>query len=342
MQEMKKQKLYGHTVRTIGSEPFYLARDIAEMIDYACTSKGTYETSKMLKSVDDQYKFKSQAKWNNTFSFYWFLTKEGVDQVIEQNKKEKEDEYSLQDAVAQAPNTQVFTHPDFGNLRSVVINDEPWFVGKDVAEALGYAEPRSAVSKKVVSEDRGVAEMETPSGKQKMTTINESGLYSLILGSKLKSAKKFKYWVTSEVLPSIRKHGGYIKGQETLSDEQLLSQALLVAQRKIEERNKLLEEQKPLVDFALQVTDSSDTISISTLANLIHKNNYIDIGRNRLFSFLRQNKILKRNNLPYQRYMHWFKVIEGITQDFVPYTQALVTGKGQVGITNLVLEKWCS
>ena len=103
-------------------------------------------------------------------------------------------------------NLRVFTNEEFGSVRTVTIDGEPWFIGKDVATALGYAEPRSAVSKKVESEDRGVAEMATPSGIQKMTVINESGLYSLILSSKLPTAKKFKHWITSEVIPSIRKH----------------------------------------------------------------------------------------------------------------------------------------
>lgn len=106
-------------------------------------------------------------------------------------------------------NIQLFKNEEFGEIRSLIINDEPWFVGKDVAEILGYAEPRSAVSKKVDAEDRGVSKIATPSGKQEMTIINESGLYSLILSSKLPSAKKFKRWVTSEVLPTIRKHGAY-------------------------------------------------------------------------------------------------------------------------------------
>ena len=104
---------------------------------------------------------------------------------------------------------KIFENAEFGQVRTVIINNEPWFVGKDVAEILGYSEPRSAVSKKVDEEDRGVAKMETPSGIQEMTIINESGLYSLILSSKLPNAKKFKHWVTSEVLPSIRKTGSY-------------------------------------------------------------------------------------------------------------------------------------
>lgn len=104
---------------------------------------------------------------------------------------------------------QIFSNEEFGSIRTVTIDNEPWFVGKDVADALGYAEPRSAVSKKVDDTDRGVAEMETPSGKQIMTIINESGLYTLIFGSRLESAKRFKHWVTSEVLPAIRKTGAY-------------------------------------------------------------------------------------------------------------------------------------
>lgn len=104
---------------------------------------------------------------------------------------------------------QIFKNEEFGEVRSLLINNEPCFVGKDVALILGYKEPRSAVSKKVDDEDRGVAKIETPSGVQDMTIINESGLYSLILSSKLPTAKKFKRWVTNEVLPSIRKYGTY-------------------------------------------------------------------------------------------------------------------------------------
>lgn len=106
-------------------------------------------------------------------------------------------------------NLKIFNSEEFGDIRTVMIDGEPWFVGKDIAVALGYESPRSVVPKKVDAEDRGVAEMETPSGKQEMTIINESGLYALIFGSKLESAKKFKHWVTSEVLPTLRKTGSY-------------------------------------------------------------------------------------------------------------------------------------
>ncbi len=136
-------------------------------------------------------------------------------------------------------NIELFRNESFGEIRTLLIEDEVWFVGKDVAEALGYVEPRSAISKKVDEEDRGVAKMETPSGKQDMTIINESGLYSLILSSKLPQAKDFKRWVTNEILPSIRKHGGYLHNQENLSQEEILAKALIVAQNVINEKDKL-------------------------------------------------------------------------------------------------------
>ena len=110
-------------------------------------------------------------------------------------------------------NLMIFENPEFGELRSLRMNGEPWFVGRDVAMALGYGKGKSlnnAVSKHVDDEDKGVTEMMTPGGKQKVIIINESGLYSLILSSKLERAKKFKRWVTAEVLPSIRKHGAYM------------------------------------------------------------------------------------------------------------------------------------
>lgn len=104
---------------------------------------------------------------------------------------------------------KIFDNAEFGEIRTVVINGEPWFVGKDVAGALGYAKPTDAVGKRVDSEDRGISKVETPSGTQDMIVINESGLYSLIFSSKLESAKRFKHWVTAEVLPSIRRTGNY-------------------------------------------------------------------------------------------------------------------------------------
>lgn len=140
-----------------------------------------------------------------------------------------------------APEMTVFknlVHPEFGELRTVEIDGEPWFVGKDVAAALGYANPTKAAREKVYQEDRGVSKIDTPSGTQQMTIINESGLYSLILSSKLPSAKEFKHWVTSEVLPSIRKNGAYIRNQENMTPAEIVARGLIAAQKIIEEREK--------------------------------------------------------------------------------------------------------
>lgn len=131
---------------------------------------------------------------------------------------------------------QIFNNPEFGEIRTIDQNGEPWFVGKDVAAALGYSNPRDAIAKHVDEQDKGVAICDTPGGKQPMPIINESGLYSLCFSSKLEGAKKFKRWVTSEVLPSIRKNGGYIAGQEQLTPEELMAKALLVANKTLADR----------------------------------------------------------------------------------------------------------
>lgn len=123
---------------------------------------------------------------------------------------------------------QIFNSEEFGQIRTVTIDNEPWFVGKDVAEALGYKNTRQALATNVMDEDKGVHSVDTPSGIQQMIIINESGLYALIFGSKLESAKRFKHWVTSEVLPSIRKTGQY--QMENLSTEM---KAILMHDEKI-------------------------------------------------------------------------------------------------------------
>ena len=204
---------------------------------------------------------------------------------------------------------QIFENKEFGKVRTLELNNEPWFVGKDVAEILGYSQPSVTISKKVEIEDKGVSKMETPGGTQDVVIINESGLYSLILSSKIPTAKKFKRWVTSEVLPSIRKNGGYIAGQETLSDEELMAKALMVAQRTIENKNKQIAEMKRKVDFYNDVTGSTDTIDIAGVAKVL---NVPNMGRNKLFAFLREKKILNNRNEPYQCFVDkgYFRQVE--------------------------------
>lgn len=139
---------------------------------------------------------------------------------------------------------QIFNSEEFGDIRTVTIENEPWFVGKDVATALGYSNPQKAVRDHISEEDRGVNEMDTPSGRQNLAIINESGLYALIFGSKLESAKRFKHWVTSEVLPAIRKTGAYQKPMTTDQKIQLLAQGNVELTEKIEKVNDDLQEFK--------------------------------------------------------------------------------------------------
>ena len=131
---------------------------------------------------------------------------------------------------------KVFENPTFGRVRTVEVDNEPWFVGKDVAEALGYSDTDKAIRNHVEAEDKLTRRFGGSGQNRNMTIINESGLYSLILSSKLPGAKEFKRWVTSEVIPSIRKTGGYIKGQETMTPDELMAKALMVAQQTLADR----------------------------------------------------------------------------------------------------------
>lgn len=159
----------------------------------------------------------------------------------------------------------IYNNPDFGDIRAVEIGGEPWFVGKDVAVALGYSNPQKAVRDHVDDEDRTVNDSFTVNGTP-VNLINESGLYSLALSSKLPTAKTFKRWVTSEVIPSIRKHGGYLLGQETMDNEELLSRALLFAQSKIEDRDRQIAELKPDAEYCKEVLRSEGLLSTAEIA----------------------------------------------------------------------------
>lgn len=154
-------------------------------------------------------------------------------------------------------------HPEFGELRTVKIDEEPWFVGKDVAEALGYSNTSKAIITHVADEDKIIKMLpNSQNGKTvgKTYIINESGLYSLILSSKLPSAKEFKHWVTSEVLPSIRKNGAYIRNQENMTPEQLVAAGLIAAQKIIEEREKEIALLNGRCGLLTQVVDEKQNI----------------------------------------------------------------------------------
>lgn len=190
-------------------------------------------------------------------------------------------------------------------VRTLLINDEPWFVGKDVAEILGYSNPRDALSKHVDSEDKNsVAIHDGNKGNPNLTIINESGVYALVFSSKLQSAKKFKHWVTSEVLPTLRKTGSYATPQ--LTGEELMAKALIEAKSVLERQNKQIIEMKPKAIFADAVATSDTSILIGDLAKLI-KQNGTDIGQKRLFERMRNDGYLIKKgtskNMPTQMAM---------------------------------------
>ena len=242
---------------------------------------------------------------------------------------------------------QIFSNEKFGEVRTMSIDGEPWFMGKDVAEILGYSNTPKAIRDHIDAEDKMTERIVLSGQNREVVFINESGLYSLILRSKLPSAKEFKHWVTSEVLPSIRKHGGYIAGQESMSGEELLARAVKYANSKIEELESKVEVMTPKAIFADAVSTSKTSILIGDLAKLL-KQNGIDMGQKRLFDWMRNNGYLIKQkgasyNRPTQRSMEMglFEVKEssfvhpdghtGITMT------TKVTGKGQVYFINKFL-----
>lgn len=232
-------------------------------------------------------------------------------------------------------------------VRSLLINDEPWFIGKDVAEILGYKNPNDALSKHVDSEDKDVIAIRDTIGRnQKLVSINESGLYSLVLSSKLPSAKKFKRWVTSEVLPALRKTGQY--QVKELSGQELMAKALIEAQSVLAAKDKQIEQMKPKVVFADAVATSHTSILVGELAKIL-KQNGIDMGQKRLFAWLREKGyLIKRQgtdyNMPTQKAMDLglFEIKEGsyVNGSGVNITTKTpkITGKGQQYFINKFLQ----
>lgn len=242
---------------------------------------------------------------------------------------------------------QVFNHPQFGTVRAVEIQGEPWLVGKDVAESLGYTNPQKAIRDHTEPEDRTVNELFTVNGT-KGTLVNESGLYSLVFGSKLPEAKKFKHWVTSEVLPSIRRDGGYMHTSPDMTDEEIMARAVLLGQKKIEEQAKRIQEMRPKEIFADRVSASESSILVGDLAKLL-KQNGVDMGQKRLFRWLRDKGYLIKYgisyNLPTQRSMELglFEIKETTithSDGHISISKTVkVTGKGQVYFVNKFLVK---
>lgn len=248
---------------------------------------------------------------------------------------------------------QIFSNSEFGEIRTITKDDEPMFCLADVCKALEISNVGN-VKQRLSEKGIHTADTLTKGGMQKMTFINESNLYKTIFQSRKESAERFTEWVTSEVLPSIRKNGGYIAGQETMSDDELMAKALLVANNKIAERDKIIEQKqarieqmKPKEIFADAVATSHTSILVGDLAKLICQNGY-QIGQKRLFTWLRDKGYLIKSgssyNMPTQRYIEQglFEIKESnlVNPDgSVRITRTpKVTGKGQVYFVNKFLK----
>jgi anti-repressor protein len=242
-----------------------------------------------------------------------------------------------------------FEHEAFGQVRTLNKEGEPWFVAKDVCDVLGFKNPSDA-TKYLDEDERTLIKNPSGNGGSRATIINESGLYSLILRSRKPEAKRFKKWVTSEVLPSIRKHGGYVQASIDESPEEIMARALLVAQRTIEsikEQKELAEAQlkadRPKVLFAESVEASEDSILVRDMAKLIQQATGYKTGGTRFYQWLRDNGYLIKGgsdkNMPTQYGMDLglFEVVErGIHQygDIKLMRTTKITGKGQTYFIN--------
>lgn len=244
---------------------------------------------------------------------------------------------------------QIFKNREFGSVRTLVIDNEPWFVGKDVAEVLGYSNPQKALRDHVDEEDKTVNESFTVNGTMGIL-ISESGVYALIFSSKLPKAKEFKHWVTSEVLPQIRKSGAYLtdeKAYDITHNPNSLADLLLQAGEQLKKKDIVINEMKPKALFADAVASSHTSILVGDLAKLIKQNGY-DIGQNRLFAWMKDNGYLikggDRKNMPTQKSMELglFEVKERTIANpdgSVRITRTpKVTGKGQQYFINKFLQ----
>lgn len=232
---------------------------------------------------------------------------------------------------------KIFNNPDFGEVRTLNIDEEPWFVGKDVAVALGYTNPRDALAKHVEGEDKNtVAICDGTPGNPNTAIINESGLYSLVLSSKLPTAKAFKRWITHDVIPSIRKNGGYIAGQEAMTAEELMAKALLVAKKTIEEKEAELSRRQ--VENAIMAPKADyfdELVERNTLTNFRETAKQLGVKQKAFISFLMERKFIYRDKrgklLPYADKNDGLFEVKECFNNATQWagTQTLVTPKGR-------------
>lgn len=242
---------------------------------------------------------------------------------------------------------QTFVSEEFGSVRTVIRNGEPWFVGKDVAGILGYERATKAIQDHVDPEDKdGIPIQDSIGRMQKTPIINESGLYSLILSSKMPRAKAFKRWVTAAILPTLRRTGGYVGNGEMFIENYLpfldepYRNLFRLQMAAINQLNERIRHDQPLVEFANQVSNTDNLIDMNAMAKLARAEN-IPVGRNKLYVWLKSMRVLMANNLPYQAFIDrgYFAVKESIFEVNglkKTYQQTFVTGKGQGFVINLL------
>ena len=248
---------------------------------------------------------------------------------------------------------RIFSSPEFGEIRTIEVNGEPWLVGKDVAQVLGYSDTDQALRKHVDEEDKLTRQFNGSGQNRAMTIINESGLYALVLSSKLPTAKKFRRWVTAEVLPSIRRHGAYMTPEtieKILTDPDTIIQLATELKEEREKRKALetrVKRDRPKVLFADSVAASKTSILVGELAKLL-KQNGVEMGQIRMFQWLRdQGYLIRRQgtdfNMPTQRAMELglFEIKETAVAHSDGHTTITktpkVTGKGQAYFVNKFL-----
>jgi len=238
-------------------------------------------------------------------------------------------------------------------VRTAMANEEVYFVAKDVSEILGYSDT-ATMTRRLDSDEKDMQILQTLGGNQEMVVINESGLYNAIIGSNKSEAKKFKKWITSEVLPSIRKNGGYLAPTVDFTNPDVMlnllnnwkadREKLIAANKEVEEVKAIIETQKPKVEFYDAVTGSDDTIEMSQVAKILN----LGIGRNNLFELLRNCKVLRENNEPFQRFVDcgWLRQIE--SKFSKPdgtnciYTKTVVFQKGLEAIRKIIIDAYQS
>ena len=235
---------------------------------------------------------------------------------------------------------QVLNNVKFGDVRVLIDGEKELFCASDVAKSLGYRNSNDAIirhCKGIVKHD-----IATSQGNQSINFITESDVFRLIVRSKLKEAEEFEKWLFEEVLPSIRKNGGYMVTKESDTEDDIIARGYSLIKDRLEKLQLKMEEDKPKVEFAEMVEESSDSITVGEFSKII-RDEKIDMGRNNLLKWLREKKYIMKDNMPYERYMDWFEVTEKVMKTAFGikiFPVVMITGKGQIRLANILRKEF--